>query len=137
MIGKENQNFRNAFYSSLLLLFALNYFLKADYNPSVCVDFGGFSANTDITLVFAKKDKPPPWLYFQSLISNFEQAKTSVQHTLSFHLTGLFGYRQPNDVCTVFIPANLLKPDFKRSFRIKQKFNIFHLSTDDSDPFVI
>ena len=55
MIKKDISKIQNTFYASLVLVFTLSSLLKSDYSTSIPLDFGGYSSETEISLVINPK----------------------------------------------------------------------------------
>lgn len=135
MLKKKNTNMKNSFYTSLILLFTLSSFLKIEYSTTIPVDFGGYSAETENSLVVDTKDN-----VYDTVVKYLHESKVQDNKFFTnyidskiknFHNLKLNKYIFPQIISTEY-----LHPDYIYSIKIEHKICILHQTPDDTDPLI-
>ena len=135
MLKNEKPNIKNTFYSSLVLLFTLSSFLKIDYSPTIAIDFGGYSTDTEVALNI-DPDKTTSFNVFRYLNDTSE---STFEYSSDLHFAKIQKFYKLKINRYIFPQALSSKyqhPDFIPSIRIIKMFCISHHSPDDSDPLI-
>lgn len=136
IMKNKSIHIRKSFCTSLVFLITLSSFLKTDYSTYIPIDFGGYSSDTEISLILnPDNENSLPKIIAINELQNLSQNDCiqSYQNKINkFYKLKLNRYIFPQ-----ILPIQYLNQHFLRSNQIIRKFNICHKSTDDSDPFMI
>jgi hypothetical protein len=135
MVIKDNINMKNSFYTSLILFFTLSSLLKIDYSTGIQVDFGGFRAETENSLVLDIKynsfETVFKYLHESNVQDNEFFINNAYSQIKSFHSLRLNRYIFPQSIATKY-----LYPDYIHSIQINRRIFIVHQAQGDSNPFI-
>lgn len=132
MVGEVK--IKNTFYSLLILIFTLSSLFKTDYKTLISVDFGGYSSETEISLVIKPKVYPSTSIV-RSLYNSYKSTYNISKSVKKTEMHRFLKIKLNKYVFTHFIPLQYLNPDHVQSVRLFHKFNICHQSLE-KDPFI-
>ena len=136
MISKNILKLQNTFFTSLVFLFTISSIFKNDYSASVPIDLGGYSNETEISLIVnPDNSKPIPLIKYLDGIFGITNDFFQPTHHAKMH--GLYKLKLNRFNFPQFVSPKYLHPDFAQSIYTFKKFSIYYQSLDDTDPFII